>query len=412
MSQELAHTSNTDLAAADSLPPALRLPAGVAAKPLQAGKIRAGEKDAQRGFPKALDKFRFTHPDRDVIEAVAEVYGGTVEEWNDPKARPAHQWQVTTEANIVDVIVATSGSFSCTYEAWTEAGISMRTDGRVNLVTGELLADPCPDDQRGAQEWVERHGLKLTTRMTVMPMDIQGLSEWMVETHGWIPTATFADAAEKMLHFARAGVSHVPARLTLTPAQGQTHLTRAGDIEKAKKAGKRAGYRQLADGAWVQKSNFVLLGLDIVTKTPRQMFSLAQETAQRVAELEGARLELAAGEEREHHAQMAAKQGRTHEQNRFDGEDPMGLNVAAGPAKTQLVDAFKAAGNPDPIEAAKAAWGDRGSSSIDAAELEELLKAASVPVEDTGSDDDVAEAEIIDDDVDQGEFAIDQDEVA
>lgn len=321
-STDVVRSGSAEIEQHTEAPVGFTLPAGVAPKPLQAGKIRAGEKAISKGgkqYPKALDRFRFTHPDREVIEAVAEVFGGQVSEWNDPKARPSRQWQVTTDANSIEVIVATSGSFSCVYEAWTEAGVSMRTDGTVNLITGALLDDPCPDDERGAKEWADRNGLKLTTRITVMPMDIPGLSEWMVETHGWISTATLADAAEKLMHFAHAGVSHVPARLTLSPAQGQVPVA-PRDVEKARKAPKSHGYRQLGDGAWVGKSNFVLLGLDIATRTPREMFSLAEKAAAEIRELK-------ATEMRELEAASSAQAHKgLHEVNTANPADPFDLD--------------------------------------------------------------------------------------
>lgn len=384
MSNELATTSpGADVETFD-LPPALHLPVGIAPKPLQVGKIRAGEKATSKNgkqYPRSLDRWRFTHPSEDVIRAVAEAYGGTAEEWSDPKARPTDQWHVVTTTNTVDVIVATEGAFTFVYESWSEAGVSMRTDGRVNLITGELLSDPCPaDDPMG---WAERHGLKLTARVTVTPLDLPGLTEWMVETHSIHSTQSLVDAAQKLLYFAGAGVSHVKARLVLTPAQGQVPVRGAAAVKKAKEAPKNAGYRQMADGAWVQKTNFVLIGLEIVTQTPREMLTLAEAAHTRKLELATRRLELAAAEEAENTAQLAkrphAKRNAPADDfSDLEGSDTATVRVAA--VKTDAIRLFQGAGLDEAAAKSRAAdyWRAKGlpaSGHMPQAQADDVLAA-------------------------------------
>jgi hypothetical protein len=65
-------------------------------RPPEAGRIRMGEK-TDRAM-RSLDTFRFTSPDQSLIAAVAQLYGGTVRPWNEPRAKVKQQWQVTITA--------------------------------------------------------------------------------------------------------------------------------------------------------------------------------------------------------------------------------------------------------------------------------------------------------------------------
>lgn len=420
MSTDLVPAAGADIATVTDLPPAPQLPVGVAPKPIQSGKIRVGEKDADRGFPKSIPFFRLTNPAKEVIDAAAQAYGGEVTKWDDPMARPPSQWQVTTTTNSMDVIVATSGAFSIFYESWTAGGVAMRTDGRVNLITGEVLRDPCPvsadprEQERLAKEWADKHGLKLTARVTVMPLDLPGLSEWLFETHGWITTAMLAETAQKLAHFAAAGVSHVQARLVLTPSQGQVPVRGERAIEKAKKAPKSHGYRQMADGSWVQKSNFVLVTLEIVTQTPRQMFAIAQATATRVAELAAEEVRLELEQEAASQKSMARS---AHAKRTFDPTDPFPLDdgpsaemVSRMEAGRRIISALQAQGLDEATAMSRGrdewqAAGLPARGDVPVAALTALL--AKLAATGPGSDDEIADAELVED---QGPYAIDGEE--
>ena len=69
------------------------------------GRIRMGVKDANRGFPKAIDKLRFTSPDKEAVEQIANLYGGEVNKWNDKKASPPNQWEVITTSESIKVFL-------------------------------------------------------------------------------------------------------------------------------------------------------------------------------------------------------------------------------------------------------------------------------------------------------------------
>lgn len=105
----------------------------------EAGRIRTGAKVPNTAKnaksdtrPAALETFRFTSPHKDLVEAIAANYGGTVQPWNEPAATIQRQWQVITESNRVRVALPPSDqAFSQDYEAWSGGGCIRRCDGEV-----------------------------------------------------------------------------------------------------------------------------------------------------------------------------------------------------------------------------------------------------------------------------------------
>ena len=172
---------------------------------MEAGRIRIGEKDPERGYPKKLTTFRLTSRDRAKIDQAAELWGGTVEPWDSP-AGP--QWQVTTDASALDVVVPPSEmAFSQFYELWSAGGCQRRCDG----VTEQLTEGPCvcdPDDRECA----------IHTRLSVMLRDLRGLGLWRIDTSGYYAAVELAGAVEIIAAAAGAGAL-LPARLRLEQRQ-------------------------------------------------------------------------------------------------------------------------------------------------------------------------------------------------
>ena len=156
---------------------------------VEAGRIRIGAKVANKAAnarskdrPAALDKMRFTSIHRDLIEKLAEIYGGTPQAWNEPTANPPNQWQVITTSDRVRVVVP-PGSYTQDYEAWSEGGCLRRCDGitcQMSVQTGdnqwELSDLPC----KCAEQQVLL--CKTKTRLTVMIPDIPFRGTWRLET--------------------------------------------------------------------------------------------------------------------------------------------------------------------------------------------------------------------------------------
>lgn len=167
-------------------------------RPPEAGRIRLGVKVAiqgrdRNGNPKSrpdkLDTFRFTSAYRDQIERIAHLYGGQVKEWEEPKANPPKQWQVTTTTNIIPVYLPPVDALSTWYELWGGHGNERRCDGETVEVPVETRdgweprAEPCIC----AIEKVLK--CRVTTRLTVILPAIDFKGTWRLDTKGWNATA-------------------------------------------------------------------------------------------------------------------------------------------------------------------------------------------------------------------------------
>jgi hypothetical protein len=86
-------------------------------QPPQAGRIRIGEQVKSRKsdamFPTSLDHFRFTSPDRELVEWCAETFGGTVKPFGTSSS--GDRWMVDSEVTELEVIVA---GYTMSYELW------------------------------------------------------------------------------------------------------------------------------------------------------------------------------------------------------------------------------------------------------------------------------------------------------
>lgn len=162
----------------------------------EVGRIRLGEQVPTKGGrtrPSRLDRFRLTSHSRPAIESAADVYGGTVNPWQSP-AGP--QWQLTIEADALEVIVAPGESFSQWFELWSGGGCERRCDGvaletfKGRDVRDQGLACACPRDteERVAQA-AEGAACKPTTRLAVWLPRLAGIGVWRAETHGFYAAA-------------------------------------------------------------------------------------------------------------------------------------------------------------------------------------------------------------------------------
>jgi hypothetical protein len=153
----------------------------------EVGRIRCGEKETKtttKGgkqvevtFPKKLGTFRFTSRERSLIERVAELYGGTVKPWASDEGP---QWQVTSEANSIQVIVPTADlAFSQYFELWDGGGCQRRCDGHYEML-GDRQCVCNPADRAAGKEG----SCKPTTRLGVFLPGIKGLGVWRLESHG------------------------------------------------------------------------------------------------------------------------------------------------------------------------------------------------------------------------------------
>lgn len=153
------------------------------------GRIRIGQvvpTSNGKTRPEKLDRFRLTCSSRPLLEKVAELYGGTVAEW-EPQGGGPKAWEVITDSTRLPIMVPPQ-PVSQWYEYWTRAGCAHRCDGQTNWQTGE----PCDLESDEHLEALRRP----TTRLNVVLRDVEGVGVWRLETHGWNAAVELPDAAE------------------------------------------------------------------------------------------------------------------------------------------------------------------------------------------------------------------------
>jgi hypothetical protein len=184
---------------------------GLQQQQTEVGRIRLGMKVKTkngREAPAKLDRLRFTSPRMVLIEKIAELYGGKVEEWTPP--RGSGQWQVITNATEVPVLIPPQDpAESQWYEMWSAGGCQRRCDGQTEKITNQAcLCDP------------EARGCKMHTRLRVMLEDVPGLGAWRVDTGSYYAAVELPGVAA-LLAMAQGAI---PGRLVLA----QRTVTRDG----------------------------------------------------------------------------------------------------------------------------------------------------------------------------------------
>ncbi len=148
----------------------------------EAGRIRLGVKTA-KGMT-SIDTFRFTSPNKAIIEQIAMIYGGEAKAWRDPKASPPDQYEVITKAKEIDVYLP-ANALSVWYEMWSGGGVQRRCDGEQcqvpQTIPGgwEMTETPCVCIARGLME------CRPYTRMNLILPIIAFHGVWRLETKGW-----------------------------------------------------------------------------------------------------------------------------------------------------------------------------------------------------------------------------------
>lgn len=172
----------------------------------ETGRIRLGMKVKAangRERPAKLETFRFTSSRKNLIERIAELYGGTVQPWQPP--RGASQWEVvTTTADIPVVVPQQDIAASQWYELWSAGGCQRRCDGVQEKISKQAcMCDPDP----------ELRDCNMHTRIRVMLEDVPGMGVWRVDTGGFYAGHELPGAAAFLAQV--SGV--VPGRLYLDP---------------------------------------------------------------------------------------------------------------------------------------------------------------------------------------------------
>ncbi|MFB4306905.1 hypothetical protein [Actinomadura sp. GTD37] len=144
--------------------------------------------------PEKLSKFRFTSPSKPLLEQVAALYGGTVQEWTPANGGPK-EWEVYSDVDRVPVIIPPMNNvLDAWYEMYKGSKCVRRCDGqREQKGDTACLCDPT------ARE------CQITTRLNVMLTDVRGLGVWLLTTHSYYAT-TELPATVEMLARARGDI--------------------------------------------------------------------------------------------------------------------------------------------------------------------------------------------------------------
>jgi hypothetical protein len=146
----------------------------------QDGRIRLGVKKISKNgkeYPSKIDTFRFTSPSEEMIQGVAELYGGQVKPWRSPQGP---QFEVITDAKRIPVIVPPNG-LTQNMELW---------DGKlcVRRCTGVAMQPPFVGPCLcGADVEIKKRPCKPHTRLGVFLKKIPSLGLWRLDSKGRTP---------------------------------------------------------------------------------------------------------------------------------------------------------------------------------------------------------------------------------
>lgn len=191
-------------------------------------QVSTGKKDKDgndKTRPSRLDFFRFTTQSRPAADAIAELYGGTVRDWNG-------EFEVITTQSAIGVTVPPRDQVvSQWYEMWTAGGAVRRCDSQREQISNAGLGGPClcphasnPDDpDEVAAAALKRADMskanppqacKLVTRISVMIPDLPGLGVWRLDTGSYYAAVEIGDSA-KLMQLARDKGVFLPAVLRI-----------------------------------------------------------------------------------------------------------------------------------------------------------------------------------------------------
>lgn len=183
---------------------------------VEVGRIRMGateEKQKRDGTgtyraPVRLSQWRLTSRDRARLEAAAQVYGGTVQPWDQRDG----EWVLDTTVDALPIMVMPGQNLSSWYELWGQRAKGKpiecfrRCDGATETISdGPCLCDP--ESEKGRE-------CKPTTRLSVLLPDVPGLGCWRFDSHGYYAAVELAGTADLLDTLTRNG-QLVPARLRI-----------------------------------------------------------------------------------------------------------------------------------------------------------------------------------------------------
>jgi hypothetical protein len=179
------------------------------------GRLRLGTRRGASGPPVRLSTWRLTSPDRSLLDAAAELWGGEVGVWENAPTE-GDQYELTTEVSDLNVYVppqdVDAGQF---FELWSRGGVQRRCDGVTEFVSGRgCQCDPDP----------ERRECSITTHLMVLLPQLPDVGVWRVRTTSWNAATELPPTVEllRRIHEAGAyplGVLGIESRTSITGGQ-------------------------------------------------------------------------------------------------------------------------------------------------------------------------------------------------
>lgn len=171
---------------------------GLQRRLVEVGRIRMGERN-ERGLPTRLETWKLTSRDGLRLQAAAEVFGGTVVEWEGH----AGHFALVTEVDSLPILLMPGQALSQHYELWSGGGCKRRCDGlNESLSDGACLCDP------------DNRECKPHTRLNVLLPDVAGVGAWRLDTQGYY-AATELTGTVDLLEIATMRGVLLPARLRI-----------------------------------------------------------------------------------------------------------------------------------------------------------------------------------------------------
>lgn len=188
----------------------------------EAGRIRTGVKSGRA--MKALREFRFTSHDRTALDQVAELYGGTVQPWNEPKAAPG-QFELLTVATEIRVVLPPDPlGGTPIYERWTGGGCDRRCDGLTCSTQIQGPEGPEPTEVGCLCTAAGEMSCDVKVRLNVLLPEVRFVGTWRLESKSWNAAQELPGMVDMIQSLQGTGLSH--ATLTLQPRKsvsgGQT----------------------------------------------------------------------------------------------------------------------------------------------------------------------------------------------
>lgn len=188
----------------------------------EAGRIRTGVKSGKA--MRAIPHFRFTSHDEAALQQIADMYGGEVRSWSDPKAA-AGQFEVLTEAPEIRVVLPPDPlGGSPIYELWGGGGCERRCDGMTASILQqgedglEPVDVPCICAAKGEL------ACDIKTRLSVILPEVRFAGVWRLDTKSWNAAQELPGMVDMIQQMQSAGLAYATLALKhrRSVAGGQT----------------------------------------------------------------------------------------------------------------------------------------------------------------------------------------------